>query len=289
MGWRIVQIESPCKLAYKNNYMLIRSDKDKLIYIPEIDVLMINTPQVVFTSVLLIELVKNKVKIIWCDEKHNPCAEIVDTYGCFNSSRKIFQQTLWMEECKSKIATKIIRQKIINQSRLLERLGKREESILLQSYAQELLPGDVTNREGFAAKVYFNALFGKSFCRDGGQIENAALNYGYTILLSYINRAVVQNGYLTQLGLHHFNEYNYFNLSCDFIEPFRVVVDEFVYFNKPIDKLTPEYKQDIAKIFLNRVKMERECFLSDAINAVVRNNLKCLSENTPANLILYEN
>ncbi len=90
MGWRVVLIETPCKLAYKNNYMLIRSDKDNLIYIPEIDLLMINTTQVVFTGVLLAELVKNKVKIIFTDEKHNPNAEIISLYGTHNSSRKIY-------------------------------------------------------------------------------------------------------------------------------------------------------------------------------------------------------
>ena len=64
------------------------------------------------------------------------------------------------------------------------------------------------NREGHAAKVYFNSLFGKGFSRDDMSSVNAALNYGYGILLSNFNKEIVADGYLTQLGIKHINEYN---------------------------------------------------------------------------------
>ena len=94
------------------------------------------------------------------------------------------------------------------------------------------------NREGHAAKVYFNSLFGKGFSRDDMSSVNAALNYGYGILLSNFNKEIVADGYLTQLGIKHINEYNPFNLTCDLMEPFRVLVDEIVYNNieKTFDK-----------------------------------------------------
>ena len=52
---------------------------------------------------------------------------------------------------------------------------------------------------------------------------------GYSLILSLINREVVGSGYLTQLGLFHDNMFNHFNFSCDLMEPYRVVVDRFVY------------------------------------------------------------
>ena len=67
------------------------------------------------------------------------------------------------------------------------------------------------NREGHAAKVYFNSLFGKGFSRDDMSSVNAALNYGYGILLSNFNKEIVADGYLTQLGIKHINEYNLTN------------------------------------------------------------------------------
>ena len=64
----------------------------------------------------------------------------------------------------------------------------KNEAMLLQEYLGEIEYGDATNREGHAAKVYFNALFGKSFTRTDDLLINAALNYGYSILLSAFNR-----------------------------------------------------------------------------------------------------
>ena len=93
---------------------------------------------------------------------------------------------------------------------LLEYQGK-EESKLLDSYLQEIKWNDETNREGHAAKVYFNALFGLDFTRTTDCPVNSALNYGYSIILSAFTREITANGYITQLGLFHDNMFNQFN------------------------------------------------------------------------------
>lgn len=54
------------------------------------------------------------------------------------------------------------------------------------------------------------------------------MNYGYSIILSAFNREIVAQGYLTQLGIFHDNMFNHFNLSCDLMEPFRILVDRKV-------------------------------------------------------------
>ena len=105
----------------------------------------------------------------------------------------------------------------------------------------QIEPHDITNREGHAAKVYFNALFGKDFTRSEENITNAALNYGYSIILSAFNREIVAHGYLTQLGIFHDNMFNQFNLSCDLMEPFRVFIDRVVFFSK-FEKLESKEK-----------------------------------------------
>ena len=93
---------------------------------------------------------------------------------------------------------------IIKRIQLLEEYG-RKESKLLREYIEEIEYGDATNREGHAAKVYFNALFGMDFTRTEENSLNAALNYGYGIILSAFNREIAINGYVTQLGLFHNN------------------------------------------------------------------------------------
>lgn len=77
--------------------------------------------------------------------------------------------------------------KILNQAALLSKYGF-ETNIKLMQYAEEIEPFDMTNREAHAAKVYFNSLFGKEFSRDDVNSINAALNYGYGILLSNFNK-----------------------------------------------------------------------------------------------------
>ena len=123
----------------------------------------------------------------------------------------------------------------------------------------------MTNREGHAAKVYFNALFGRDFTRTAENSINAALNYGYSLILSSFNRCIVANGYLTQLGLFHDNMFNPFNLASDFMEPFRPIVDYKVKQLNP-EKFEHEEKMEILKILQGEVVINgRMEYVSNAI------------------------
>ncbi len=110
----------------------------------------------------------------------------------------------------------------------MNELGRYTESSLIRSYLGQIELYDATNREGHAAKVYFNAVFGMDFTRSAECPENAALNYGYGIILSAFNREITACGYLTQLGIFHSNMFNHYNLSCDLMEPFCVLIDRRV-------------------------------------------------------------
>lgn len=145
---------------------------------------------------------------------------------------KIRTQIEWDGAMKGEIWTRIVREKIRKQADFLEELNKAAEETMLRNYVDEIEYLDVTNREGHAAKVYFNALFGKDFTRNDDNPVNAALNYGYSLVLSAVNREIAANGYLTQLGFFHDNMFNQFNLSCDLMEPFRILVDRYVYENR---------------------------------------------------------
>ncbi len=233
MSWRTVVISNHCKLDFSMGYMVVRSvEKTSKVHIDEISVLVIETTACSVTAALMNELTKQKVKVIFCDEKHNPSHELVPLYGSHDCSLKLKSQISWSEGVKSAVWTAIVGEKIKNQSILLKSLGL-EQHALLDGYIEELELNDQTNREGHAAKVYFNALFGKTFSRSGDNSINAMLNFGYSILLSVFNREVVCSGYLTQLGLFHDNRFNQFNLSCDLMEPFRPYVDTLVVRTQP--------------------------------------------------------
>lgn len=187
MSWRVVVVSNSAKLDYQMGYLTVRQDTTTKIHLSEIAVLMIESTAVSMTAYLLSELVKKKIKVIFCDEKRNPASELVPYYGSHDTSVKLRKQIEWSRQIKEAVWTEIVSEKIRKQAELLE-CYDRLEAELLRSYIEEMQLGDVTNREGHAAKVYFNALFGMAFTRTEESSINAALNYGYGILLSAFNR-----------------------------------------------------------------------------------------------------
>ena len=228
MSWRTVVIASRCKLDYKMGFMVVRAEETKKIFLDEIAVLLIENPAVSLTGSLLEALIEKKIRVVFCDSKRTPNAELVPYYNSYDCSRKIKAQINWSDDVKGAVWSDIVAEKIRKQADFLADLGESEEASLLRSYLSQIELCDATNREGHAAKVYFNALFGMNFTRSEENVINAVLNYGYSIILSAFNREIVSQGYLTQIGIFHDNMFNHFNLSCDLMEPFRILVDRKV-------------------------------------------------------------
>ena len=265
MGWRTVVISKRAKLDLKFGSVVIRSeDEIKKIHIDEISMLMVESTAVSITAALIAELVKHKVRVIFCDETRSPLSEIQPLHGCFDSTLKIRNQIGWDKYYKELIWTEIVSEKIRNQYKHLLKLGLAEANLLL-GYLDNIEFNDITNREGHSAKVYFNALFGKEFSRNRDNAVNAALNYGYSIILSAFNREVSNLGYLTQLGLFHDNMFNFFNLSCDLMEPFRTIVDEEVVKMNP-KMFEKEHKYQLVALLNKEVVINSKTeTLSNAI------------------------
>lgn len=289
MSFRTVVITKQSKISYKNRFLVVKQDSDeKYIHLSEIDTIIVDSISVSISAYLLKELADNKINIIFCDEKHNPFGELSSYYSKHNSSKMIKEQISWKDKDKNILWSEIVKNKIINQALLLKKI-KSDKSQLLISYIDEVTTGDKTNREGHAAKVYFNALFGNNFVRNNDDKINAALNYGYAILLSTINKEVISNGYLTQLGIHHKNEFNEFNLTCDIMEPFRVIIDNFVYYNQERE-LDTNYKLDIVNIFNNTYKYNGKKYtLKDIIKMFVKSTLNSINNiESYREFIFYE-
>lgn len=288
MSWRIVVISNSAKLDYRMGYMMVRQTEVTKIHLSEIALLMIESTAVSLTSALLAELTKKKIKVIFCDEKRNPSSELVSFYGSHDTSAKVRLQVKWQQEIKKAVWTEIVTEKIRKQMEMLRLIGKKEEVELLQSYIRELQPGDVTNREGHAAKVYFNALFGKDFSRTLDIPYNAALNYGYGIILSAMNREIVSNGYITQLGLFHDNMFNAFNLGSDLMEPYRILVDQKVYDMQP-EKFEHEEKMELSSVLNQEVKIDNKCnYVINAIKLYCKSVFDAINENDISLIKFYQ-
>ena len=158
----------------------------------------------------------------------------------------------------------------------------------MSGYLEEVAPGDNTNREGHAAKVYFNALFGMDFYREKDCAINAALNYGYSILLSSFSRAVVAKGYITQLGVNHTSVFNQFNLASDLMEPFRPLVDCAVVEMHP-DYFSTAHKRQLVSILNNTVTIRnRKELVSNAIQIYCKSVFDATLDNDVSLIRFYD-
>lgn len=289
MSFRTVVVKNRCKLEYSLNFLVYRAGEEiKKILIDEIEFVIIQNPAVCITCNLLSELAAKKVKVIFCDLKANPQFEITPYFNNYCTYKKIQQQIGFDSRTKNLIWQMIIKEKIKNEQRLMEVLNKKEY-IKLEEYIKEVEEGDKTNREGHAAKVYFNSLFGLDFSRrDSSNRINAYLNYGYSIIVSAINREIKLFGYLTELGIHHKGETNSFNLTYDFFEPLRSYVDSFVVKDKVNDE---NYKQFFVNLLSSYVIYNgNKMFLDNAIHLYVQSlfNALCRNDLTGIKFIEYE-
>ncbi len=286
MGFRTVSINSRCKLEMKLNYLVCKGEETQRIFLDEISTLIIHSTAVVVTTALLSELVKRNIKVVFCNEKHNPVAELMPYHGSYNNALKLKQQLGWSKNIKQMVWTEIVAKKIINQAKHLRFLEKFEEADKMIDYAEQVELNDESNREGHAAKLYFATLFSKDWNRDCGDFYSKALNYGYTVLLSTFNREIVKMGYLTQLGIWHENQFNDFNLSCDLIEPFRPIVDRIVY---SLEKDDENFKSNILKMTEQQVYISGKLmYLENAIEMYIRSVFSALNENNPDLVLNYE-
>ena len=287
MSWRTIVITKRAKLDLQLGFMVVRGEHTTKVALNEIAVVLIESTAVSLTTSLLAELTKRKVKVIFCDEKRNPSSELVSYYGSHDTSNKIRKQIAWRQNTKEAVWTEIVSEKIRKQKELLELLGK-DEAELLSSYLQQIAWNDETNREGHAAKVYFNALFGLDFTRTEDNLINAALNYGYSIILSSFTREIVANGYITQLGLFHDNMFNQFNLASDLMEPFRPLVDKCVLGMK-LEQFEHEEKMWLVDILNQEVQIDGKIqYVSNAIKIYCKSVFDALNEDDSALVRFYK-
>ena len=287
MSWRTIVVTKRAKLDLQLNHMVIRTEDTLKVHLSEISVLLVESTAVSITVSLLSELTKRKIKVIFCDEKRQPSSELVSYYGSHDTSLKYKKQIAWKEDIKKLVWAELVAEKIRKQEEFLRQQGK-EESELLRQYIGEIKPGDESNREGHAAKVYFNALFGMDFSRTLECNINAALNYGYSIILSAFTRDIVAQGYFTQLGIFHDNMFNQFNLACDLMEPFRILVDRKVK-SMDLQEFGKKEKMELVDI-LNQPIMLDGCteYVSKAIRIYSKSVFDALNDSDLSIIKFYQ-
>lgn len=234
MGYRQIIVKKSEKIHFKDNQLIIvKEGNDFKVPLEDINYVLIEDSTTIITTRLLAEFGKNAISLIICDEKYEPVS-IMYPYNYHFKQLEVFSHQLEIDDSiKNEFWNQIVKRKIENSVRVLEMTSKEEFPISkLNEYIDEVVDGDIKNREGLSAKIYFRSIFGSDFIRFYDDNINAALNYGYTIFASAIIRNLAVYGLNTYLGIHHNSKINNFNLAYDLLEPYRAVVDKFVYDNK---------------------------------------------------------
>ena len=282
MGYRQVIIKKSEKLHFKDSQLIIEKEDNKTkVPLEDINYILIEDSSTIITTRLLAELGKNAISLIVCDEKFDPTA-IMYPYNYHFKQLDVFTHQLEIDDdIKNEFWNQIVKRKIENSIRVLEMTSKEEFPISkLNEYISEVVDGDVKNREGLAAKMYFRSIFGSDFIRFFDDNINAALNYGYTILASAIIRNLAVFGLNTYLGIHHNSKINNFNLAYDFLEPYRSVVDKFVYDNKDdiVLPLSFEFRKKLISLLNKEVLHQNKKYTIEySVSLLIKSYIKSFS------------
>ncbi|MFZ3199907.1 MAG: type II CRISPR-associated endonuclease Cas1 [Candidatus Acidiferrales bacterium] len=191
----------------------------------DIAVLIASHPQISYSHAVLSGLAVAGAVFVTCNEKHMPVSMLLPLVTHSLQTERFAAQASAPLPLKKRVWQQIARAKIRAQASLLEKRTGGDHGLL--AVAARVRSGDTGNLEAYAARIYWQKLFGETgFRRDPeGDGLNACLNYGYAVLRATVTRGLCGAGLHPSLGVHHHNRYDTFCLADDLMEPFRPIVD----------------------------------------------------------------
>lgn len=288
MTWRTIILTNESKISLRMNHLIISCETTTTVPLDEMGLLLIENPNISLTGHILNALAAKKITTIICDRKHDPSIVVHPVYGHHRQAQRIKEQIDWSEENKAFLWKEIVKQKIINQQKLIDYFDLKGGDSFT-NLINDVQMGDETNREAVAAKQYFIALFGNGFVRMDEDVRNWGLNYGYAILQSLFSRQIVGKGLLTELGIHHSNASNQYNLASDFMEIYRPIVDFVVYQYLKGDVFEKGEKRKIIKIVEFKIWMkDKQYYLEQNIQLYVEKMIEFLKTGD-SNYLVFPN
>lgn len=275
---------------YLDNLKVIKDEQEVLIPLSDIHTIIVDNGKTVVTGRLMNKLTEYHILLIFCDETHHPNVFSLGLYSHYRVYGVLKQQMEWGDDIRGEMWRKLIQIKINNQRSVLQYLEKDEGVIeKLRALSKNVLFEDETNREGVAARLYFNELFGESFRRERGAVDayNSALNYGYIVLRACLARTVVAYGLHPSFGIGHRNQFNAFNLVDDCMEVFRPIIDLWVSMTTDDSEyLDIERKQLLIRRLSAKVNIggQKQTVLN-AIDLFVQSFIKAMNNKDLDNLV----
>lgn len=241
-------------------FIEIKHNSELLGRVPldDISVLILSSQSITLSKNVINALAEKNGITILCGKNYIPESIIMPIANHYLYTKNIKNQISNSEPFKKRIWQQIVVKKIENQALVLKLYGKEFQEV--EKISKTVKSGDTTNREAYAAKLYWKKLFGQDFVRDkDGTGINALLNYGYAVMRASMIRALCGSGLQTALGVNHNNNLNQFCLADDFFEIYRPIVDYFVYdlWQKNETELLPQTKQKLVTCLKANVITEK--------------------------------
>ena len=290
--WRTVFITAGEKVSLKDNFLAVETEQENLIPIEDIYAVVAESAQTLITVKAINALTQAGAHIVLCDDKHLPCSLTLPLNNHYRAFAVLKKQLAIPDALKDALWQTVIKAKILNQQKVLA-YAHRSENVRerMRGFADEVAAGDPTNREGLAAKMFFRELYGCDFIRMADDSINSALNYGYAILRSAVSKSLTAYGYNCAFGIHHIGEYNPYNLSDDFMEPFRPLVDCWTDLNHNdlMGELTRSNKTGLIGLLNATVRSGgKRVKTRNAIDLMIKSFTTCLNDGVADALVLPE-
>ena len=263
--FRHLILSNKANIKIRNNNLIISQDKDYSINLEDISTIVLESREVTLSTYVLSKINEYDILLLTCDDKHLINGKMHSIHSNFKSSSVLKSQINLSKPVQNNLWKNIISQKIYNQGLCLEILGINGNETLMQ-ISKTVKSNDKTNREAYAASVYFKKIFQNKFNRRDDNLTNAALNYGYSIVRSSISRYCAAYGLNTELGIFHNNELNNFNLVDDLIEPLRPFVDLYIISSlDEYDEMNSDLKHHIVNMQNFEMILDNKSFCLDTI------------------------
>jgi len=290
MSWRIIYIEENDYLSlYLDNIKIRRADHEVIVPLSDVATIMIDNLQTTVTASLVSKCAEYNVDMIICNHLHLPQSIVLPISSNYRASAILHSQMNWSDSFRGTLWQEIVRKKIMRQADVLTAVGKTGDvRNRLFRFIEETQLLDKGNCEGLSAKMYFRELFGLDFYRDENSPVNSALNYGYSIVRSQISRSLVAHGFNPHIGIFHRGQGNTFNLADDIIEPFRPIIDLWVYEHMREEKMfVREHRLQLISLITKKFLLDKKYVtLIFAIEKVVE-SLYTLTENGSCDQFIF--
>lgn len=250
-------------------FVITTQDNRQRIPISGVSSILVAKGTLISSDAMLLAI-ENEIEVIIADKAGNPQGRIWSPrYGSISTIRKgqlIFTRSKYaLEWIKELLIAKIKNQQAtilaikIQQDDRVDMLANKVISRLeeyinkIENLDADLLSDVLTQLrgwEGVSAKIYFDAInlylpeqyrFEQRSQHPALDVANVLLNYGYGILYSKIEGALIKVGIDPYIGVMHRDEYSRPVLVYDVIERYRVWIDYIVFSLLQQEVITEEF------------------------------------------------